>query len=122
MTSTNQPNQYNEKRKDIRHSCQKPAEVFIGAQRYSGYICNESKGGVFVEARGSFLAGDDVMVVELGHNPLSTNSSIPHTVLFSTFRIPNLNSLIPIIIQGRALVGRLGQSGVDGQVTFVGFF
>ena len=63
MTSTNQPNQYNEKRKDIRHSCQKPAEVFIGAQRYSGYIRNESKGGVFVETRGSFLAGDDVVVV-----------------------------------------------------------
>ena len=63
MTSSNQSNPYNEKRKDIRFSCDKLAEVFIGSQRYSGYIRNESKGGVFVETRGSFLAGDDVMVV-----------------------------------------------------------
>jgi hypothetical protein len=63
MTSSNHPIQYDEKRKDIRHNCQKMAEVFIGAQRYSGCIRNESKGGVFVETRGSFLSGDDVMVV-----------------------------------------------------------
>lgn len=63
MTSSNQDHHYNEKRKDIRHGCQKLAEVFIGAQRHSGCIRNESKGGVFVETRGSFLAGDDVMVV-----------------------------------------------------------
>ena len=63
MTPSNHPIPYDEKRKDIRFSCQKMADVFIGAQRYSGCIRNESKGGVFVETRGSFLAGDDVMVV-----------------------------------------------------------
>ena len=63
MASPDQPIQYHERRKDIRHSCQKEADVFIGARRYPGYIRNESKGGVFVETRGSFLAGDDVMVV-----------------------------------------------------------
>jgi Tfp pilus assembly protein PilZ len=63
MTLSKNPQRYDEKRKDIRHGCQKLADVFIGAQRYSGLIRNESKGGVFVETRGSFLAGDDVMVV-----------------------------------------------------------
>jgi len=63
MAFPDRPRRYNEKRKDIRHRCQKQADVFIGAQRYPGCIRNESKGGVFVETRGSFLAGDDVMVV-----------------------------------------------------------
>jgi Tfp pilus assembly protein PilZ len=63
MTLSKDPGQFDEKRKDIRHGCQKLADVFIGASRYSGLIRNESKGGVFVETRGSFLAGDDVMVV-----------------------------------------------------------
>ena len=63
MAPSNQSDQYDEKRRDIRFRCDKLAEVFIGAQRYSGYIRNESKGGVFVETRGSFLAGDDVTVV-----------------------------------------------------------
>ena len=54
---------YDEKRKDIRHSCKKLADIFIGAQRYPGLIRNESKGGVFVETRGSFFTGDDVTVV-----------------------------------------------------------
>jgi hypothetical protein len=63
MTSSNQSSPYDEKRKDIRFSCEKLADVFVGAQRYPGYIRNESKGGVFVETRGSFLAGDDVTVV-----------------------------------------------------------
>ena len=55
--------QYDEKRKDIRHSCKKLADVFIGTQRYPGCIRNESKGGVFVETRGSFFKGDEVTVV-----------------------------------------------------------
>ena len=63
MTSSSQSNPYREKRKDIRFSCDKLAEVFIGGQRYPGYIRNESKGGVYVEIRGSFLAGDDVTVI-----------------------------------------------------------
>lgn len=63
MASSQPPLQYDEKRSDIRYSCQKMADVYIGAHRYSGCIRNESKGGVFVETRGSFLAGDDVMVV-----------------------------------------------------------
>ena len=62
-TLSNNPGRFDEKRKDIRHSYQKFADVFIGAQRYPGLIRNESKGGVFVETRGTFLAGDDVMVV-----------------------------------------------------------
>jgi len=63
MTPSDGPRQFPEKRKDIRHRCQKLAEVFVGAQRYPGFIRNESKGGVFVETRGSFLPGDNVLVV-----------------------------------------------------------
>ena len=63
MTLSKNSFQFDEKRKNIRHSCHKFADVFIGAQRYSGLIRNESKGGVFVETRGSFFAGDEVMVV-----------------------------------------------------------
>jgi Tfp pilus assembly protein PilZ len=63
MTSSDNQSRFDEKRRDIRHRCLKLAEVFIGAQRYPGCIRNESKGGIFVETRGSFLSGDDVMVV-----------------------------------------------------------
>ena len=63
MTLLKNPGQFDEKRKDIRHGCQKFADVFIGASRYSGLIRNESKGGVFVETRGSFLAGDLEIVI-----------------------------------------------------------
>jgi hypothetical protein len=63
MSSSNQSDEYSEKRQHIRRSCQTPAEVYIGAQRYPGYIRNESKGGIYVLTRGSFFAGDDVTVV-----------------------------------------------------------
>jgi hypothetical protein len=63
MTSSINQRQFEEKRTDIRHPCQKHAEVFIGARRFSGCIRNESKGGVFVETRGSFLLNDNVVVV-----------------------------------------------------------
>ena len=63
MTSSSSLKPFDEKRKDIRHGCQKLADVFVKGQRFQGCIKNESKGGIFVETRGSFLAGDDVMVV-----------------------------------------------------------
>jgi hypothetical protein len=63
MTPSEDQIRFDEKRKDIRHSCKKLADVFIGAQRHPGCIRNESKGGVFVETHGSFFAGDEVMVV-----------------------------------------------------------
>lgn len=63
MTPADGPRPFFEKRKDIRHRCQKMAEVFVGPHRYPGCIRDESKGGIFVEARGSFLTGDDVIVV-----------------------------------------------------------
>lgn len=63
MTSANSLKPFDEKRKDIRHRCQKLADVFVKGQRFAGCIKNESKGGVFVETRGSFLIGDDVFVV-----------------------------------------------------------
>ena len=63
MTSSNSLKPFDEKRKDIRFGCQKLADVFVKGQRFQGCIRNESKGGIFVETRGSFLAGDDVMVV-----------------------------------------------------------
>lgn len=63
MTSSSSLKPFDEKRKDIRHRCQKFADVFVKGQRFAGCIKNESKGGLFVETRGSFLMGDDVLVV-----------------------------------------------------------
>ena len=63
MMSSGSLKPFDEKRKDIRYGCQKLADVFVKGQRFQGYIKNESKGSVFVETRGSFIAGDDVIVV-----------------------------------------------------------
>ena len=63
MTSSSSLKPFDEKRKDIRHGCQKLADGFVKGQRFQGCIRNESKGGVFVETRGPFLMGDDVLVV-----------------------------------------------------------
>jgi hypothetical protein len=63
MASPINPRPFDEKRKDIRYNCQKLADVFIGAHRIPGCIKNESKGGLFVETRGSFIMGDEVVVV-----------------------------------------------------------
>jgi hypothetical protein len=63
MTTSNNPKPFDEKRKDIRYSCQKLADVYIGGHRFSGCIKDESKGGLFIETRGSFMMGDEVVVI-----------------------------------------------------------
>ena len=63
MAFSNNQRRFQEKRTDTRFECSKHADVFIGARRYTGYIKNESKGGVFIETRGSFLQNDSVVVV-----------------------------------------------------------
>ncbi|UCH23628.1 MAG: PilZ domain-containing protein [Deltaproteobacteria bacterium] len=53
---------YKEKRKDVRHSCSKVAEIFVQDRKYLGCIKNESKSGVFIETTGRFSVGQDVSV------------------------------------------------------------
>lgn len=49
-----------DRRQDIRQGCSKYVEIVVEGRSYLGCIKNESKGGLFIEAKGSFGAGQDI--------------------------------------------------------------
>lgn len=49
-----------ERRHDIRRECSKFVEIMVQGRTYLGCIKNESKGGLFIEAKGSFGMGQDI--------------------------------------------------------------
>jgi len=49
-----------DRREDIRQGCSKVVEIFVLGRSYLGCIKNESKSGIFIEAKGSFGVGQEI--------------------------------------------------------------
>ena len=49
-----------DRRQDIRRGCSKFVEITVQGRSYLGCIKNESKGGLFIEAKGSFGVDQDI--------------------------------------------------------------
>ena len=49
-----------DRRQDIRRECSKSVEIMVQGRSYLGCIKNESKGGLYIEAKGSFGVGQDI--------------------------------------------------------------
>jgi len=53
-----------EKRGGIRHKIPRYVEVFVRGKPYVGTILNQSRGGVFIQVRGTFTAGEDLFLMD----------------------------------------------------------
>jgi hypothetical protein len=61
--SPERPGPFREKRSDIRHPCSTEADLWVGPRRFHGRICNESRGGFYVETAAGFHIGQEILVV-----------------------------------------------------------